>query len=133
QVSSCSETSGGQPAFVVAAASKLVAGTARWRFWMNTIQRRLLRAFLQSGGDLTDAAQVDGLLRCIEGYLVILPPKVRAAVELTWRQADCEPYKLLAPTVGEREGVTPRAATFRQRVSRGARLLAAAIRCGAWP
>ena len=95
---------------------------------MNSIQRRLLRVFLQAGGDVTDAAQFDRFLRCVEGHIIILPPKVREAVELAWRQADSAPYKLIVASISEHHQQAPRLPALRQRVSRGARLLEDAIR-----
>jgi hypothetical protein len=55
---------------------------------MNSIQRRLFRAFAEVGGDLTEDAEVERFIRYVEGNLLLLPPKVREATELVWRNRD---------------------------------------------
>jgi hypothetical protein len=99
---------------------------------MNAIQRRVLRAFVESGGDLTDAAQVDVLVRRVETMVCLLPPALRAAVEITWDVERDVDYDFIATELSLREGrpVTP--VTARQRVSRGVRALERWIRARPW-
>ncbi len=86
---------------------------------MNSVQRRLFRAFVETGGDLSEDGQVEGFIRYVESNLLLLPPKVREAVELVWREPDAASYE---------RGARVSAASLRQRVSRGARLLEGALR-----
>jgi hypothetical protein len=108
------------------------AGLRLRREGMNSIQRRLFRTFVQAGGDLTEDAEVERFIRYIEASLTMLPPKVKTAIEFTWRAKDSPSYARIAASLSEREGsaVTPTA--LRQRVSRGLRLLEEAIRSRPW-
>ena len=99
---------------------------------MNSIQRRLFRAFAESGGDLTEDGEVERFIRYVEGNLLLLPPKVREAVELLWRCERVPAYVLLSAQVSEREQARVSVATLRQRVSRGVRVLEQAVRRRAW-
>lgn len=99
---------------------------------MNSIQRRLFRAFAEVGGDLTEDADVERFIRYVEGNLLLLPPKVREATELLWRSRDVSDYTAVAALLSQRERVPVNLASLRQRVSRGVRLLEDAVRRGAW-
>jgi hypothetical protein len=99
---------------------------------MNSVQRRLFRAFAEAGGDLSEDAQVEGFIRYVEGSLVLLPPKIREALELVWRGRDGVPYDALAAQLAQRERSRVSVAALQQRVSRGARLLEDAVRKRAW-
>ena len=99
---------------------------------MNSVQRRLFRAFVQAGGDLADQDEVERFRRYVEATFSILPPKVKAAVELTWQAEASASYVHVARRLSHDEGsiVTPTAT--RQRVSRGLRLLEESIRHRPW-
>ena len=99
---------------------------------MNTIQRRLFGAFVRAGGDLSEDAEVERFIRYVESTLVLLPPRIREAVELTWRAPDHVSYDGVAAQLSVREGMPVRATALRQRVSRGARLLEDAVRQRQW-
>jgi hypothetical protein len=99
---------------------------------MNNIQRRLFRAFVEAGGDLSDESQVDRFIRYVEGTLATLPPRVREAIELVWRSADDAVYAGLSTQFGQRQSVRVTPSALRQRVSRGARLIEHGVRCRRW-
>lgn len=99
---------------------------------MNSIQRRLFRAFAESGGDLSDELHVEQFIRHVESNLLLLPPKVRVATELIWRCGGDAAYVSVAAQLSQREAAPLTAAGLRQRVSRGARLLEDAVRRRAW-
>ena len=86
---------------------------------MNKIQRRLFRAFLDSGGNITDEVELERFVRYVEAVLSLLPPKLRLAVDLAWRASDSSPYVRVARILSQREGgqVSPQA--LRQRVALG--------------
>lgn len=99
---------------------------------MNSIQRRLFRAFAEGGGDLTEDAEVERFIRYVEGNLLLLPPKVREATELVWRDKDESDYTSVAALLSQRERVPVNLASLRQRVSRGVRVLEDAVRRAPW-
>ncbi len=99
---------------------------------MNGVQRRLFRAFVETGGDLSEDGQVEGFIRFVESNLVLLPPRVREAMELVWRCPDGTGYERLAGQLSQREPTAVRVASLRQRVSRGTRLLEYAIHQRSW-
>lgn len=99
---------------------------------MNSIQRRLFRAFAEVGGDLSEDAEVERFIRYVEGNLLLLPPKVREATELVWRNKDGLDYAELTAELSRRDPIAVTAATLRQRVSRGVRLLETAVRRRPW-
>ena len=99
---------------------------------MNSVQRRLFRAFAEAGGDLSEDAQVEQFIRYVEANVVLLPPKVREAVELVWRCRDGTAYEVLAEQLRQRERTPVTVASLRQRVSRGTRLLEYAVRRRSW-
>jgi hypothetical protein len=94
---------------------------------MNAVRRRLFRVFMQSGGDLTDDASVEQFKRRVEALLVLLPPKARQALRIAWSEPDPTPYGQLVKRVAKQERTTLSEPALRQRVSRGLRLLEAAI------
>src|SRR5438094_2187920 len=99
---------------------------------MNRLQRRLFRAFLTAGGDLAEAAEVERVIRYIEGMISVLPHKTRSAFELAWRADRTTTYGPLVGQLSEFEGGEVRTLAMRQRVSRAARTIEEAIRCGDW-
>jgi hypothetical protein len=99
---------------------------------MNSMQRRLFRAFAEAGGDLTEDVDVERFIRYIDATLILLPPRVREATELVWRCQDGLSYSLLVTELTQRFGNAVSVSTLRQRVSRGARELEAAIRRRSW-
>ncbi len=99
---------------------------------MNGVQRRLFRAFVETGGLLSEDGQVERFICCVESDLAVLPPKVREAVELVWRGRDTVPYAEIAAQLGRREPTPVSVVALQQRVSRGVRLLEEAVRRRAW-
>ena len=99
---------------------------------MNKIQRRLFRAFLDSGGNITDEVELERFVRYVEAVLSLLPPKLRLAVDLAWRASDSSPYVRVARILSQREGVQVSPQALRQRVSRGLRELEGQVRQRQW-
>jgi hypothetical protein len=99
---------------------------------MNSVQRRLFRAFAEAGGDLSEDGQVESFIRYVESSLVLLPPKVREALELVWRGRDGVAYDALAVQLGQREQTLLSVTALHQRVSRGTRLLEDGVRSRSW-
>jgi hypothetical protein len=99
---------------------------------MNVIQRRVLRAFVEGGGDLAEPAQVDRLVRHVEAIVLLLPPKVRTALEVGWGEAQRLDYDALATELSTREGTCVTNIAARQRVSRGLRTLEGSISRRSW-
>jgi hypothetical protein len=99
---------------------------------MNRIQRRLFRGFINSGGDLTNEAEVEQFIRYVESNLFVLPPKVRAALETLWHQPQPPSYTTLAARISKDEGGPVTSIALRQRISRGLRTLEDSIRHASW-
>jgi len=100
---------------------------------MNSVQRRLFRAFVESGGDLTHEAHVDRLIQQVNANVWVMPPKVKRALQLALHADEQLHYGDLAERLSSEEGeggVSEPA--FRQRVSRGVRVLESAIRSRRW-
>jgi len=98
---------------------------------MSRLRRRLLRAFVDAGGDMTEDREVQRLLRFVEATLPLLPRKVRSVTELIWREEGLNHDGVAAHlSRRERQQVSPVAT--RQRASRGARLLENEIRRRPW-
>lgn len=93
---------------------------------MNYVQRRLFRAFAESGGDLHDTAQMRALVGFVEAQVAILPGRLGGALDVFLQGDDETSYNMVAGRLGVQ------VATARQRVSRGVRQLEAAIRCQCW-
>ena len=98
---------------------------------MNSVQRRLFRAFVESGGDLTHEADVDRLIQQVNANVWVMPPKVKRALQLALHADEQLHYGDLAERLSGEEGIVTEAA-FRQRVSRGVRVLESAIRERRW-
>jgi hypothetical protein len=99
---------------------------------MNSVQRRLFRAFVESGGDLTHEGTVDRLIQQVNANVWVMPPKIKRALQLALHAEEQLRYGDLAERLSseESEGVSEPA--FRQRVSRGVRALETAIRAHRW-
>jgi hypothetical protein len=98
---------------------------------MNSVQRRLFRAFVESGGDLTHEAHVDRLIQHVNANVWVMPPKVKRALQLALHADDQLHYGDLAERLSSEEGEVSEPA-FRQRVSRGVRALESVIRARGW-
>ena len=90
---------------------------------MNNVQRRLFRAFVEGGGDMTDSSQVDRLIRHVDIQVTLMPPRVKAAMELVLRANDEVSYAQVAIELSGREGSRVSTTAIRQRVARGMRAL----------
>jgi len=90
---------------------------------MNSVQRRLFRAFVEAGGDMSDGRQVERFIHFVDVQVTLMPPRVKTAMELVLRAGDDVRYAELAAELAAREraAVTPTA--LRQRVARGMRTL----------
>ena len=99
---------------------------------MNSVQRRLFRAFVESGGDLTHEGTVDRLIQHVNASVWVMPPKIKRALQLALHAEEQLRYGDLAETLSgeESDGVSEPA--FRQRVSRGVRVLESTIRARRW-
>ena len=98
---------------------------------MNSIQRRLFRAFVEAGGDVAEAAHVERFIRYVEAVLSMLPPNVKSAIDLAWRAKDTPHYERIAVRLS-RHGRPVSASAIRQRVSRGMRFIERAIQRRPW-
>src|SRR5438046_9827873 len=70
---------------------------------MNKIQRRLFRAFLDSGGDIMNEVELERFVRYVEAVLSLLPPKLRLAVDLAWSASASSQYARAAPILSQRD------------------------------
>jgi hypothetical protein len=86
---------------------------------MNNVQRRLFRRYVDGGGDLTNAKDVESMVRSVQTTMVLLPPRVRAALELALNAAEDTTYAALAATLSAQSGEHVTVSAFRQRISRG--------------
>ncbi len=112
---------------VSAAASRLLY--APWGIWgdeMSNLRRRLFQSFVDTGGDLVEDDAVEFFVRFVEARFVLLPTRVRSAIEVAWRDGPNPPR--IAARLSEMEGRPVSETAVRQRMSRGARLLVEAIR-----
>lgn len=95
---------------------------------MNGLHRRLLKAFVQSGGDLSDGRHLDQFAALVRGNVLLLTARTRRAVELALEGGEDVTYELIAARLEQQEGRPVTVASVRQRVSRGGRQLEAAVR-----
>lgn len=98
---------------------------------MNSVQRRLFRAFVDSGGDLTHEVHVERLIQQVNANVWVMPSKVKRALQLALHADERLHYGDLARQLSGEEGEVSEPA-FRQRVSRGVRVLESAIRARRW-
>jgi hypothetical protein len=99
---------------------------------MNSVQRRLFRAFVESGGDLTHEGSVDRLIQHVNASVWVMPPKVKRALQLALHAEDRLCYADLAEQLSGEEAELVTEPAFRQRVSRGVRALEAVVRALRW-
>jgi hypothetical protein len=99
---------------------------------MNSVQRRLFRAFVESGGDLTHEAAVDLLIQHVNTSMWVMPPKVKRALQLALHAEERLCYGELAEQLSSEEAEVVTEPAFRQRISRGVRALEAVIRARPW-
>jgi hypothetical protein len=95
---------------------------------MNSVQRRLFRAFVEAGGDMTNGQQVERFIHLIDVQVTLMPPRVRTAMELVLRAGDDVRYADLAAELGAQEGMSVTPTALRQRVARGMRILVDRVR-----
>lgn len=88
---------------------------------MNNLQRRLFRRYVEGGGDLTNARAVESMVRSVQTTVALMPPRVRAALELALNAGEETPYSELAAALSEHAGGEVTVSAFRQRVARGMR------------
>lgn len=88
---------------------------------MNNVQRRLFRRYVEVGGDLTNAKAVASMVRSVQTAVALMPPRVRAAIELALNASEDTSYGDLAETLSKESGTSISVSAFRQRVARGMR------------
>jgi len=94
---------------------------------MNGLHRRLLKAFVRAGGDLGDSQALDRFAALVRTNVLLLTARTRRAVELALEGGEDIAYDAIALELSRREGHPVTAASVRQRVSRGGRLLEAVV------
>lgn len=94
---------------------------------MNNLQRRLFRRYVEGGGDLANARAVETMVRAVQDSVLLLPARIRDAVELALAAAEDASYGALAAELSERSGAEVTVSAFRQRVARGVRELERAV------
>lgn len=99
---------------------------------MNSVQRRLFRAFVESGGDLTHEGSVDQFIQQVNAAVWVMPPKVQRALQSALHAEERLCYGDLAERLSREEAEVVTEPAFRQRVSRGVRALEATIRARRW-
>jgi DNA-directed RNA polymerase specialized sigma24 family protein len=97
---------------------------------MNNVQRRLFRRYVEGGGDLANPRQVDEMVRSIQTAVALMPPKVRAAIELALGAPEETSYSELAAELSVKSGADVTVSAFRQRIARGMRDLEVSIDSG---
>ena len=102
----------------------------KWRA-LNNIQRRLFRAFLRSGGNLLNEGELEAFIRYIEAHLWLLPLKMRAAIDLAWRNESAQSAAIVRE-LSQREGAAVSPQALRQRLSRGLKVLEALVQQRQW-
>lgn len=95
---------------------------------MNGLHRRLLKAFVQGGGDLGDGPQLDRFAALVRTNVLLLTARTRRAVELVLEGGEEISYDDIANDLARQEGRAVSVASVRQRISRGGRQLEAAVR-----
>lgn len=101
-----------------------VSGSAEWyRHRVNRLKRRMLRCFVESGGDITDTVDVDRFFQFLHASTALLPPTTRIVVEQLLGSEDIPPYAKLAAELSRTAGRNVSVAALRQRISRGIRAL----------
>jgi len=95
---------------------------------MNGLHRRLLKAFVQNGGDLGDGHDLDRFATIVRTNVLLLTARTRRAVELALEGGEEVSYDDIAMRLAEHEGRPVSVASVRQRVSRGGRSLEMAVR-----
>lgn len=94
---------------------------------MNNVQRRLFRRYIEGGGDLANPREVEAMVRSIQTTVALMPPRVRAAIELALAASEEASYGELATTLSTDSGADVTVSAFRQRIARGMRDLERAI------
>jgi hypothetical protein len=87
---------------------------------------------LRPAVNFIDDGEVRRFTRFVEAHFVLLPPRLRAAVELAWSLEELSTSALLARELSAAEGRPVTEETARQRLSRGVRLLARAVAARGW-
>ena len=99
---------------------------------MNRVQRRLWKAFLAAGGEITEPYQMERFQRVIQEHVQLMPPallRVMMVVLSSEREVD---YEQLADDLVAKDRLHVSRSALRQRVSRAIRRLEAVIRETAW-
>jgi len=95
---------------------------------MNRCQRRLLKVFLESGGDVADVTGIDAFTTVVQSHVMLLSPAVRRAVSMVLDAGEDASYEDIADALTREEGHTVSVTSVRARVSRGIRFVEHGIR-----
>ena len=91
------------------------------------LRRRLLRVFVDAGGDLADGDDLARLAQLVRSGTQALTIRTRRAVEIALEVGEEISHERLAAELSRLEGRTVTPAGARQRVSRGGRRLEASL------
>src|SRR5262249_27161346 len=99
---------------------------------MNRVQRRLWKAFLAAGGEITEPFQIDRFQRVIHDQIQLLPPALLRGMMLVLSCDGEVDYQELAADLVARDRLHVSRSALRQRVSRAIRRLERVIRDTTW-
>ena len=99
---------------------------------MNRVQRRLWKAFLAAGGEITEPYQIDRFQRVIHDQIQLMPPALLRVMMLVLSSDGEVDYDGLAAELAAKDRLHVSRSALRQRVSRAIRRLECVIRETAW-
>jgi hypothetical protein len=99
---------------------------------MNRVQRRLWKAFLRAGGEITEPYQIDRFQRVIHDQIQLMPPALLRVMMLVLSSDGEVDYERLAAELVAKDRLHVSRSALRQRVSRAIRRLENIIRGTAW-
>ena len=99
---------------------------------MNRVQRRLWKAFLAAGGEITEPHQIERFQRVVHDHIQLMPPALLRVMMLVLSSEGEVDYEQLAADLVAKDRLHVSRSALRQRVSRAIRRLEAVIRETAW-
>jgi hypothetical protein len=99
---------------------------------MNRVQRRLWKAFLAAGGEITEPYQMERFQRVVHDHIQLMPPALLRVMMLVLSAEGEVDYEQLAADLVEKDRLHVSRSALRQRVSRAIRRLEAVIRETTW-
>lgn len=100
---------------------------------MNRVQRRLWRAFMETGVDTSKAGAVERLHRLVQNEVATMSPALRHVMRVVLFQPGEVDYRQLAREIERHEGMHLSMASLRKRVWHAASRIERAIRHGIEP